>query len=59
MTTKVLISGNGMSIKERAKRIAQRANCKHRTEDGNCSKIGIPCIEIDNKDCPKSNNQIN
>lgn len=28
MTKKVLISGNGMSIKERAKRIAQRANCK-------------------------------
>lgn len=59
MTTKVLISGNGMSIKERAKRIAQRTTCKHRTEDGNCSKAGTPCIEIDNDHCPESNSQTN
>ena len=46
MTTKVLISGNGMSIKERAKRIAQRTNCKHRTEDGNCSKTVFPVLKL-------------
>lgn len=55
MTAKILISGNGVSIKERVRRIAQRANCECRTEDGNCKETGRPCIDIDDNRCAKSN----
>lgn len=55
MAAKILISGNGVSIKERVKRIAQRTDCEHRTEDGNCKATGRLCIDIDNDRCPKSN----
>lgn len=55
MAAKILISGNGVSIKERVRRIAQRANCGHRTEDGNCKETGKLCINIDDNRCLKLN----
>lgn len=56
MAAKVMISGNGISIRERVKKIAQRANCEYRHENGNCLKVGGFCMAVDDKHCHKSNN---
>lgn len=53
MQAKVIISGQGISIKENARRLGRCSGCEALGKDGNCLKLGVSYRAVSDKDCSR------